>query len=247
MQSLDKICHIDDDLIREVAKIDDDDDVSAIIRLDLHLRDEGKGKIRAIQNLDSLVHLRFLNLSYNAITRIEGLEALVSLEELNLAENAITHIENLSGLRNLLRLNLSGNQIERISPAIIALRRLSMLRLARNKLKVLDDLAILSRLPSLVQLRMDENPIAGLEHGHAFAVHCCQSLGVLDGHDVTDEDRVDAAVFFQAIDVPFIVSQLIAGSNPDVGLPRASTYVPSDPEGFMTPQSSGRRDGAAVG
>lgn len=244
MQYFQSTAHIDEALVREVAQLDDHDGLSTLVRLDLHLRDESKGKIRTIQNLHPLVNLRFLNLSYNAITRIEGLEALGALEELNLAENAITVIENLSSLRNLLRLNLSGNQIERISPAILALRKLAMLRVARNKLTVLDDVAILSRLPKLIHLRFDENPIARLEHGHAFAVHCCQSLEVLDGHDVTDEDRAEAAIFFQGIDIAFIVSQLVAGSNPDVGLPRA--HLRSSTERFSTPQSPGRRDGDAA-
>lgn len=137
----------------------------SLTHLDLHLRDENKGKIRKIENLNKYVGLRFLNLSYNAITKIEGLNHLPNLVELNLAENAIRQIENLDSLRLLERLNLSGNQIQRISPNLLVLKNLNMFRIARNDLKVLDDLALLRRLPALSHLRVDENPISRHEHG----------------------------------------------------------------------------------
>lgn len=161
-----QIAVLDDELIQYVSEVAiTPASMRSLTHLDLHLRDESKGKIRKIENLNKFVGLRFLNLSYNAITKIEGLNHLPNLVELNLAENAIRQIENLDSLRLLERLNLSGNQIQRISPNLLALKSLNMFRIARNDLKVLDDLALLRRLPALTHLRVDENPISRHEHG----------------------------------------------------------------------------------
>jgi hypothetical protein len=86
------ICILSQDLILEVSNLNEKEELKALKFLDLHLRDEAKGKIRKIENLNSLVNLRLLNLSYNSITKIEGLDSLNSLVELNLAENSIHHV-----------------------------------------------------------------------------------------------------------------------------------------------------------
>lgn len=83
------VCLITNDLI---AHQSGETDFRRIYVLDLHLRDGSLGKIRKIENLDSLINIQQLNVSYNAITRIEGLDSLVTLVELNLAENSITKV-----------------------------------------------------------------------------------------------------------------------------------------------------------
>ena len=86
------ICILSQDLILEVSNLNEKEELKSLKFLDLHLRDEAKGKIRKIENLNSLVNLRLLNLSYNSITKIEGLDSLKSLVELNLAENSLHHV-----------------------------------------------------------------------------------------------------------------------------------------------------------
>ena len=172
-----QIVVIDDALIQYVSEVAiTPASMKSLSHLDLHLRGENKGKIRKIENLNKCIGLRFLNLSYNAITKIEGLDALPNLVELNLAENAIRQIENLDGLRMLERLNVSGNQIQRISPNLLVLKNLNMFRIARNDLKVLDDIALLRRLPALSHLRFDENPISRHEHGGCHCFFQCVSF-----------------------------------------------------------------------
>ena len=83
------VCVISDNLI---CKQSGESDFRRITVLDLHLRDGSLGKIRKIENLDNLVNIRQLNISYNAITRIEGLSGLTKLVELNLAENSIQKV-----------------------------------------------------------------------------------------------------------------------------------------------------------
>lgn len=193
----DNVCIISDSLISEISGVESTRDFSSIVHLDLHLRDGMKGKIRTIENMSRLTGLTQLNLSYNAINRIQSLDNLKNLVELNLAENAITKIENLDNLISLQRLNLSGNQIERISPSIGNLTKLSMLRIARNKLGIIRDLSVLGQLSNLTHLRIDENPFSNLEQTHPYAIYCVRNLQVLDGHQVLDDDRDEAVQLFE--------------------------------------------------
>jgi Leucine-rich repeat (LRR) protein len=56
-----------------------------------------------IQNLDHLVNLNWLDLSFNLIEQIEGLDKLTKLTDLSLYSNKI---KKLSGLENLSNLNV---------------------------------------------------------------------------------------------------------------------------------------------
>jgi Leucine-rich repeat (LRR) protein len=98
-------------------------------------------------------------------------------------------IENLSPLVRLERLNLSGNRIQRIPESIVELQSLQMLRLARNQLNVVDDLVYLGEIPSLLRLRIEDNPISDLSHTSAVAILSIQTLETLDGREVTMADR----------------------------------------------------------
>ena len=58
-----------------------------------------------------LVHLRWLDLSFNNITEITGLDALGKLEDLSLFNNRISVIQNLDNNTNLQCLSIGNNQI----------------------------------------------------------------------------------------------------------------------------------------
>jgi hypothetical protein len=202
-----EICLITPELIAEISG-SSINNISKLQVLDLHLRDEKRGKIRRIENLLLVPNLRQLNLSYNAISKIEGLGRLHNIIELNLAENAIKTIENLDSLRALERLNLSGNQIQRIPESISVLQRLTNFRIARNELDVVGDLRYLGNLPNLVKLRIDENPFSGQANTLLFAIYCVQSLQFLDGSSVTAADRQEARNRFATSDVAHLRSRL---------------------------------------
>ena len=53
-------------------------------------------KLRYIDNIGHLSHLRVLNLAGNNITVVEDLSGLSSLAELNLRRNRITHVSVIS-------------------------------------------------------------------------------------------------------------------------------------------------------
>jgi hypothetical protein len=177
-----------------------DDKFTRIKSLDLHLRDEEKGKIWKIENLHLVPNLLYLNLSYNHISHIEGLGCLRSLIELNLAENVIEAIENLETLTSLERLNVSGNRIQRIPSSISTLRNLTELRLARNDLHVVQDIANLIPLGRLKNLRIDENPLFKDPLAAPFTIHSLAPLRILNGHTITDDDREESKLRFDSQD-----------------------------------------------
>ena len=177
-----KICIINTKLIAEVTGLSSYD-FHKIQILDLHLKDDHKGKIRKIENIGMLTpNITQLNLSYNVIVKMEGLSRLHHLVELNLAENAIRNIENIESLHALERLNLSGNQIQRIPESISSLQRLTHLRIARNELDIVQDLQHLNKCLNLAKLSIDENPISKLEYTRYFAIFNLKSLVYLDGY-----------------------------------------------------------------
>uniref|UniRef100_A0A183EFL0 Protein phosphatase 1 regulatory subunit 22 n=1 Tax=Gongylonema pulchrum TaxID=637853 RepID=A0A183EFL0_9BILA len=111
--------------------------VVGLIRLDLY-----DNQIEVISNLDELVNLEYLDMSYNRIKKIEGLsglvisnlDELVNLEYLDMSYNRIKKIEGLSGLVNLRRLYLVHNKIDEIA-GLESLTKLELLELGDNRIK----------------------------------------------------------------------------------------------------------------
>lgn len=133
-----------------------------------------------------------LNLSFNWIAKIENLNSLKRLRELNLAENNIRKIENLDSLLALEKLNLSGNNISHLSTGLARLERLSVLRIARNKLSVLREVEHLVFLTNLTSLSIHGNPMANLTHAKSYVVYKLPTLQIYDGEAICDEDHVQA-------------------------------------------------------
>jgi hypothetical protein len=76
------------------------------------------------------VNLKWLDLSFNRITKIEGLDTLVKLEDLSLADNHITIIEGLDNLSELNVFSFGNNMVRYHEDTGKYLMRL------RNKLQV---------------------------------------------------------------------------------------------------------------
>lgn len=64
-----------------------------------------------IENIDMLVNLKELDLSFNYIERIQNLDKLTKLEVLSLFNNKIELIENIDTLENLVILSIGNNEI----------------------------------------------------------------------------------------------------------------------------------------
>ena len=86
--------------------------------------------------MDHLVHLQWLDLSFNNIEQISGLDHLVKLTDVSLFNNCIETIEGLDKLINL-----------------------EVLSLGNNKINDLDNLKDLRNFSKLRMLCMDDNPV----------------------------------------------------------------------------------------
>ncbi|KAL3285133.1 hypothetical protein HHI36_019257 [Cryptolaemus montrouzieri] len=97
--------------------------------------------IEKIENLEALVNLTELDLSFNKISKIENLDALSNLKKLSLFDNLITVIENLDNLKNL-----------------------TILSIGRNEISDWNNIIYLRKLPILKSLNLAENPCARKEN-----------------------------------------------------------------------------------
>ncbi|MFB9079336.1 leucine-rich repeat domain-containing protein [Flavobacterium procerum] len=84
-----------------------------------------------MSDLEELVYLKKLDLSYCHIEKIEGIEKLINLKELLLNYNVIKKIQELDQLVNLEELGLRGNYINKIN-GLENLKKLKKLDLSNN-------------------------------------------------------------------------------------------------------------------
>lgn len=126
------------------------------MELRLRLLNFQNNGIRAIQNLENLPNLIFLDLYNNKLTSLEGsVSSVKGLRVLMAGKNRITAISNLSQLRKLDVLDLHSNDIHEIQ-GLSGLTDLRVLNLAGNKIKTVTNL---SSLQSLTELNLRRNSI----------------------------------------------------------------------------------------
>ncbi|XP_067459937.1 centrosomal protein of 97 kDa [Thunnus thynnus] len=152
-----------------------------------------------IEGLRDLPHLKWLNLSGNNIKVIEQLNNCVSLQHLDLSDNNISSIGDLTKLVALKTLLLHGNSITtlRTVPAHLP-AHLSILSLAENEIRDLNEVSYLSPLHELEQLSIMSNPcvmatpsLPGFDY-RPYIMSWCLSLKVLDGYVVSQKEGLKA-------------------------------------------------------
>lgn len=112
-------------------------------------------------NVNKLVNLENLDLSFNKIKHIKNVDQLVHLKNLYFVQNKISEIENLSTLKKLVNLELGGNRISEILPdSFKGLENLEELWLGKNSIKRLINL---SPLKSLKILSIQANRLTEIE------------------------------------------------------------------------------------
>ena len=111
-----------------------------------------------INPLQTLSHLRKLDLSHNQITDLTPLQWLTNLTELNLSDNQITDLAPLQFLTQLTTLSLYGNQITDLTP-LSSLTHLTVLYLGTNQIT---QLSPLQSLTNLTFLDISDNPITNV-------------------------------------------------------------------------------------
>ena len=122
----------------------------------LRLLNFQNNNIRAIQNLENLPNLIFLDIYNNKLTSLEGpLSTVKGLRVLMVGKNRIATITNLSCLRKLDVLDLHSNEIRQID-GLDGLTDLRVLNLAGNRISTVQNLA---SLQALTELNLRRNSI----------------------------------------------------------------------------------------
>ncbi|KAM9804896.1 centrosomal protein of 97 kDa [Neosynchiropus ocellatus] len=152
-----------------------------------------------IEGLRDLPHLQWLNLSGNHIKVIEQLSNCVSLQHLDLSDNNISTVGDLTKLVALKTLLLHGNCITtlRTVPAHLP-AHLSILSLAENEIRDLNEVSFLGSLQELEQLSIMANPcvmanplLPSFDY-RPYIMSWCLSLKVLDGYTVSQKEGLKA-------------------------------------------------------
>jgi hypothetical protein len=141
------------------------------------------------ENLWQFSSLRKLQLDNNIIEKIEGLETLVHLEWLDLSFNNISEVgEGLKELVSLRDLSVAHNQLTDIS-GFTTLTHLQSLSLASNRLAHLNQVSGLRPLTALQSLTLSGNPLTSDPHYTQFTLAFLPSLAYLDFHMIFPEER----------------------------------------------------------
>ncbi|CAL1582090.1 unnamed protein product [Knipowitschia caucasica] len=152
-----------------------------------------------IEGLRDMPYLKWLNLSGNNIKVIEQLNNCVSLQHLDLSDNNLSVIGDLTKLVELKTLLLHGNSITtlRTVPAHLPVH-LSILSLAENEIRDLNEVSYLAPLQDLEQLSIMSNPcvmatpsLPGFDY-RPYITSWCLNLKVLDGYVVSQKEGLKA-------------------------------------------------------
>ncbi|KFO71994.1 Centrosomal protein of 97 kDa, partial [Cuculus canorus] len=152
-----------------------------------------------VEGLKDLVHLEWLNLAGNNLKAIEQINCCVSLQHLDLSDNNIAQLGDLSKLTSLKTLLLHGNIITSLRTAPVCLpQNLTVLSLAENEIRDLNEVSFLACLHQLEQLSVMNNPcvmatpsVPAFDY-RPYIVSWCLNLKVLDGYVISQKESLKA-------------------------------------------------------
>ncbi|XP_052379273.1 centrosomal protein of 97 kDa-like [Oncorhynchus keta] len=152
-----------------------------------------------IEGLRDLPHLEWLNLAGNNIKVIEQLNNCVALQHLDLSDNNISNIGDVTKLLALKTLLLHGNSITTLQTVPTHLPiHLSILSLAENEIRDLNEVSYLAPLHDLEQLSIMTNPcimvtpsLPGYDY-RPYIMSWCLNLKILDGYVVSQKEGLKA-------------------------------------------------------
>ena len=147
-------------------------------------------------DIEDLVSLQYMSLSFNYIQDLSGVAFCTSLQELNINNNRVQSLGPLEALVELKKLFAANNLIREIV-SLKTLRKLTHLHLSKNRLYDLDtSLKVLRALPNLQELALDRNPCMLQVKNAKYKVIRFLKITQLDDDEVTDLDREIAADLF---------------------------------------------------
>uniref|UniRef100_A0A8C5DWS7 Leucine rich repeat containing 9 n=1 Tax=Gouania willdenowi TaxID=441366 RepID=A0A8C5DWS7_GOUWI len=151
-----------------------------------------------ISGLQSCSQLEKLYLYSNQISEIKNLDMLENLQVLWLSNNCISTIQGLDTLQNLEELNLADNNIKKIGHSLKSNVNLHNLNLSGNKISSFKELIMLTNLPHLADLALQEkmstpNPVCQLSNYATHVLYHMPGLQRLDNYIVSNRKIKEAA------------------------------------------------------
>jgi hypothetical protein len=101
-------------------------------------------------------------------------------------------------LRNLQWIDLSFNQLHAIQPELLEFKQLKALYLHGNHIKSLPSIERLRKLPKLISLTTNGNPVECFPFYRRYVVGALSSLRTLDHSTITEDEIKGAADWYQA-------------------------------------------------
>eukprot|EP00736_Rhodelphis_marinus_P010350 Rmarinus@m.14060 len=152
-------------------------------------------------NLKNLVELKVLFLQGNDIQKVEGLENLTQLRELVLDKNKVRFLSEYSfaNLVNLRELRLEENGLRSLL-YLNSLPKLQSLFLTCNRIMEMPELERLCGMNCLVELSLQNNPVSRKQLYRPSMLRYLPSLRILDGREISYEERERVEVLFAAAD-----------------------------------------------
>ncbi|VUZ42879.1 unnamed protein product [Hymenolepis diminuta] len=115
-----------------------------------------EGGLKSMRGIRRAERLEELVLFDNNISQLEDLDSMTSLRRLWINDNGIVTLTEINNLTNTIDLNLAGNKIFRLNNALISLPNLETLNISGNLLYDLQDILLLSNLPKLKVLTLND-------------------------------------------------------------------------------------------
>ena len=161
--------------------------------------------ISSIQSLQlRLPRLKFLNLKNNEVLKVDGLDELPQLREIILAKNRLRVIEHDNFMCNpyLRDLCLDENSIKTIEGVRI-LAHLQKLSVASNRIAEISDIEKgLEGLSQIIDVSFIGNPVGRKPLYRTHTLHLAPNCVMLDGRQVSTEERERAEQFFEQEAIP---------------------------------------------
>ena len=149
--------------------------------------------------LHFLHNLKVLHLQGNELQRVDGLQSLQQLRELVLDRNKIRALDptSLCALANLRELRIEENGL-RCLDHLGPLSQLQMLALGSNRVSDLGELEKMAHLGALLHVVLANNPVARKQLYRPTIVRRLPGLKLVDGREVSAEERERADLIFSA-------------------------------------------------
>ena len=184
-----------DDFIREKSHCDESQVVEAF-RFDYSPKN---GQIMSIEPLQKFKSLKELSLVGHNLVNISNIQSLISLRSINLSWNnlAVKNIQCLSKIQTLETITLNNNSISEIPKSFSSLINLRILRLGSNPISDRSQFSRLKQNINLTNLDLEGCPVFKEDSSLSYCIFILPQLSILNRKIIQIEERRKASERFE--------------------------------------------------